>query len=445
MIRLTELEMRFGADILFSDVNLQFEPGKRYGLVGSNGSGKTTLLKLIAGQEHANGGSIDMPNGSRIGLLRQDHFHFENIELLRIVLMGRPRLVQALDRMQEILAEHDFDERQAAEYSRLETVIEEERGYEAESEAASILHGLGFDASRLREPLSAFSGGYKLRVLMAQALFGQPDILLLDEPTNHLDIHSIRWLEGYLNRFRGILITISHDRTFLDAVASHIADIDYGTIRIYRGNYTSYLKQIAAFRQQQEDRLKGAQKRQEELQSVVDRFKSKASKARMANNKERMIGKLQDEIESARLLPSSRRKPRLSFTQTRSSSPHPLHVEGLGKSDGEVKVLENLSFELNCGDRMAVIGPNGIGKSTLLKLITSELTPDTGHFEWRANSQFSYFPQDVEHHLDCSSTVLGWLASQVRQATESELRRVLGGALFSGDDVHKRCSDLSGG
>ena len=445
MITIQDLEMRFGPKGLFKGVDLQLMPGNRYGLVGANGSGKSTFLKLLAGEESPVGGSIQHPNKARIGLLRQDHFRYDNTSLMDTVLDGRPRLIAAMKEMEELLCREDFSEAEGEKVGHLETEIAELGGYSSEADAAILLEGLGLPAERHGEPMKQLSGGYKLRVLLAQTLFSEPDVLYLDEPTNHLDIYSIQWLEGYLKKFDGVLVVISHDRDFINGVSTHILDVDYGDILCYKGNYDAYLRQVAEERERRESAVEKTERRRGELQGFVDKFRAKASKARQAQSKVRMIEKLDKEIQAEANQPTSRRNLPLGFRQTRPSGAIALKVEGVSKAYGEKKVLEEVSFEVERGDSIAILGPNGIGKSTLLKVLAEGLEPESGEFQWGHGVSVSYFPQDIEGEVRGEGTALQWIHQQCPGKDDGYLRKQLARALFSGDDSGKSIGTLSGG
>jgi len=444
LITIQDLEMRFGAKQLFSGVDLQLMPGCRYGLVGANGSGKSTFLKILSGEEAPVGGSVQLPSKARVGILRQDHFKFDDNTLMDTVLQGKPRLHHAMSDMAVLLDKEDFDEKDGEKVGELESIVAEENGYSAEADAAVLLEGLGLPADRHERVMKELSGGYKLRVLLAQTLFSDPDILFLDEPTNHLDLYSIQWLEGYLKRFDGVLVVISHDRDFINGVSTHILDVDYGNVSAYKGNYDAFLKQFALEKERREAAVEKTERRKGELQGFVDRFKAKASKARQAQSKMRMIEKLDDELDSESVQASTRRRLPLGFKQSRPSGVIALKVKGVSKAFGELKVLENVHFEVERADRMAILGPNGIGKSTLLKILAEGMEAE-GSYEWGHGVTYSYFPQDIEGEVRGDGTALDWMRVQCSGTEDGQLRKVLARALFSGDDSSKAIGTLSGG
>ncbi|HEX6069394.1 MAG TPA: ABC-F family ATP-binding cassette domain-containing protein [Longimicrobiaceae bacterium] len=443
MISASNLEKSFGDRTLFANASFQLNPGERYGLVGANGSGKTTLLNILSGDAEPSSGSVSIPKALRLGVLRQDQFLYEEQEILAVTLMGNPELWDAMVEKEAILArahEH-FD---AERFSELEETVQRLDGYTAEARAATILEGLGLPTEVHRQPLSTLSGGFKLRVLLAQVLAGAPDVLLLDEPTNHLDIISIRWLEKFLQDFDGPVVVISHDHRFLDNVATHILDVDYQTVTLYRGNYSTFIENKVEERERREKDIEGRQKEIAEQQKFVDRFKAKASKARQAQSKLRMIEKKAAELEE--LPGSSRRYPKFRFQQRRPSGRDVLKVEGLKKAFGDKEVLHGVDLLVQRGDRLVIMGPNGVGKSTLLKIVMGELEADAGRVEWGYETHPGYFAQDHHEQLeDSGRTVEQWLWDFCPGKDRGFVRGHLGLMLFTGSDGDKRLSALSGG
>jgi len=445
MISASNLAMSYGDRTLFSDASLQLNAGERYGLVGANGSGKTTLLNILAGEAQPTEGSVQVPKGCRLGVLRQDQFIHEDEEILGVALMGDRDLWEAIREKEAILArgEHDFD---AHRFGELEDIVQRHDGYAAEARAAVILEGLGLPTEIHRNRLSTLSGGFKLRVLLAQVLASAPDALLLDEPTNHLDILSIRWLEKFLETFSGPAVVISHDHRFLDNVATRILDVDYGTVTAYRGSYTSFLEQKVAERDRREKEIEQREKEIAQHQDFVDRFKAKASKARQAQSKLKIIEKKASELEA--LPGSSRRYPTFRFEQRRPSGKEVLKIRGVKKSFGEKEVLHGVELEVRRGDRIAIMGPNGIGKSTLLKILVGRLEADEGGTEWGYEAHPGYFAQDIREELETegrNDTIEEWLWAFCSGKDRGFVRGRLGLMLFSGDDGKKRLSALSGG
>lgn len=445
MITLYQLSMRFGAKILFKNVSLQFNTGSRYGLVGANGCGKSTLIKLLIGEECPEHGSISFPHNINIGALSQNQYLFEKEKILDVVLQGKGKLWNAIQQKRILLDKVAFDNQDCESLVQWEKVFEEENGYSAEGDAAKLLEGLGIRSDWHSKPLEFLSGGYKLRVLLAQVLFGNPDVMVLDEPTNHLDLHSIKWLQDYLRNYLGTLIVASHDREFLDHVSTHIADVDYGTIKIYKGSYEAFLEQKVLERELKENMLDKCDKRLSNLQGFIDRFGAKASKAKQAQSKAKIVEKIEEEMDNLDLLPSSRIYPVIHFDPLRASGNSVLSVKNLYKAYGSKKVLENVSFEIERGERAAVIGPNGIGKSTLLEIITDHINPESGSYAWGFAARSAYFPQDHSKEFIGGPTLLDWLGRSDSQLPQEKLRDILGKVLFSGDRVNQSVETLSGG
>jgi ATPase subunit of ABC transporter with duplicated ATPase domains len=446
MISAAALEKSFGDRTLFRNVSLQLNPGERYGLVGANGSGKTTLLNILSGFDEPTGGTVSVPRNARLGVLRQDHFAFEDQEILGVALMGNPELWEAMVEKERLLAgaEADPSAFDADRFSILEETVQRHDGYSAESRASTILEGLGLPSEIHRNPLSSLSGGFKLRVLLAQTLAANPDVLLLDEPTNHLDILSIRWLEKFLADFSGPAVVISHDHRFLDHVVTTILDVDYETVTQYRGNYSSFLQQKVDERERREKEIETREKEIAHHQQFVDRFRAKASKARQAQSKLKLIEKRSSELEA--LPGSSRRYPAFRFEPRRASGKQVLTVKGVRKAFGDNEVLHGVDLTVNRGDRIAVMGPNGIGKSTLLKIVMGVLDADAGEVEWGYETHRGYFAQDHHEQLtEGDRTVESWLWDFCAGKDRGFVRGQLGLMLFSGDDGDKRLSALSGG
>ncbi len=440
MITVTNLSKSYGGQTLFEDVSLQFDPGNRYGVVGPNGAGKSTFIRILCGTESSDNGSVSLPAKMRIGTLNQDHFAFENELLVDVVMQGQMELFKAFAKKEKLLAEAEPDAEQIIE---LEEIIQHYDGYQAESRISQMLEGLGIATIYHTQPMQVLSGGYKLRVLLAQCLFSQPEVLLLDEPTNHLDIMSVRWLEEYLADYKGTVIVVSHDRDFINQVSTHIADIDYQTIKIYPGNYDYYLKSRELEDLQRRQESDKAEKKMGELQTFVTRFKGKASKARQAQSKMKQINRMEKDLVEP--LYSSRAHPKIAFTCCRPSGKSVLEVKSVSKAYGAKQVLTDVSFTLNKGDRLAVIGPNGIGKSTLLKIIMDELEADQGSCVWGYETYPEYFSQDHKESIPGNTSPYEYLYSYGPGESISSIRGHLGNLLFSGDDVHKTTTALSGG
>jgi ATPase subunit of ABC transporter with duplicated ATPase domains len=445
MIQLTDLGKRFGPKVLFSGVTLKLNPGQRYGLVGANGSGKTTLLKMLTGEEAPDEGQISFAKELKLGFLRQDHFGHETRKIVHVAMQGDPEVFAALT---ELDAEtHPADSspatpEQVERIAHLTDLVSQRDGYTLESRAREILVGLGLPQEKLDQPLSVLSGGYKLRVLLARVLTGRPDILLLDEPTNHLDIVSIRWLEQFLGSYKGCAVVISHDRRFLDVVATRILDVDYRTVTDYPGNYTKFLSQKELAAEQRDAEVARAEKQIAEKKAFVERFRAKATKARQAQSRAKQIEK----IEVREVVRSSRQAPAFRFDQFRPTGKDVLGVEGVDKSYGQHRVLSQVSFDVRRAERIALIGENGIGKSTLLKILTDNLSADRGSVTWGVHARVGYFAQD--HHdllTDPKLTPLDFVWGAAPEEGTSTIRGQLGRMLISGDEVEKKVTALSGG
>lgn len=443
MISVSGLAKSYGAQDLFHDVTFKLDAGQRYGLVGANGSGKTTLLNILAGHETADEGTVSIPKKLRLGVLRQDQFLYDREQILEVVMMGNRELWEAMVEKEKLLerADQEFD---ADRYAELEDVVLRHDGYAAEARSAEILEGLGLPQPVHRNPLSTLSGGFKFRVLLAQVLAGSPDALLLDEPTNHLDILSIRWLEKYLEGFSGPVMVISHDHRFLDNVCTRILDVDYETVIEYPGNYTDF---VEGKQEERERREKEIEKREKEIahhQKFVDRFRAKASKARQAQSKLRLIEKKAAGL--GELPQSSRQYPTFKLRQTRPSGRDVLTVEGVRKAFGSKEVLHGVDLTLRRGDRMAIMGPNGIGKSTLLKIVMGQLDADAGDIEWGYEAHPGYFAQDFREQLTPEGqSAEAWIHEVCPGETIGFVRSQMALVLFSGDEAKKKLGALSGG
>ncbi len=442
MLTITDLAMAYGPKLLFTDVNLNLSPGNRYGLVGANGAGKSTFIKVVAGEEEPCLGEATLSRGSRIGMLKQDQFRYENTSIINTVIAGKKALWDALCEKEKLLELETCDEETGYRIGDLEEIIMNNDGYTAEYVAADLLSGLGIKEEYHYQPLKVLSGGYKLRVLLAQSLFDNPDVLMLDEPTNHLDLVSIYWLENYLKeQYRGILIFISHDVAFLNNVANYILDIDYGEVRPYTGNYNEFVKQKQEVIEQKMHQLNYMEKNIAKLRVFVEKFRASASRSRQALSREKMI----DKMELPDVEKTSRVSPFINFKQKRPSGKTVLKVEGIAKSFGDKNVLNNVSFSIGRGEKVIIIGPNGIGKSTLLKVLLDKHKADSGTHEWGYETHVSYFSQDHHDLLNENLNVLEWLSKQVENETTNKLRSVLGQLLFRQDDAFKNVLSLSGG
>jgi ATPase subunit of ABC transporter with duplicated ATPase domains len=441
MITVNDLGKIYGSQVLFREADLQLNAGSRYGIVGANGSGKSTLLRILQGSESADEGEVVIQRRARVGVLEQDHFSFEDVPILEVVMMGNKELWAAMQARDALLAnaEEEFDE---VRYTELEDIILRFDGYTLESRAGIILEGLNIPTVDHDKPLRVLSGGYKLRALLGQTLASDPDVLLLDEPTNHLDIISIDWLEGFLKSFRGLAVVVSHDHTFLNAICTHIVDVDYSAVTQYKGDYDAFLKLKVEERGRREVEIKRREKEIEGHKAFIARFKAKASKARQANSRQKRMEK----IEIVQLAQSSRRYPTFKLKQQRPSGKLVLSVKEVFKQYDDNLVLDDVSFEVSRGERVAIIGPNGIGKSTLLKIAMDEVSADLGETEWGYEAQIGYFPQDHTDSLGSGKqTVLAALWDECAGQGEGFARGKLSDVLFSADDVQKRIENLSGG
>lgn len=437
MINISDVAKQFGPQILFEKVTLQLNPGERYGLVGANGSGKTTFLKMLIGDEAVDGGEITIKSSLRLGVLRQDQFAQGTERIVDVAMRGQPEVFAALCELDSHSS--DADPHRVAELTDLLT---QRDGYTLEARAREVLEGVGIPTAQLEQPMSVLSGGFKLRILLAQVLVGQPDVLLLDEPTNHLDILSIRWLEAFLRSYPGCAVIISHDRRFLDRVSTRILDVDYQTITDYPGNYTAFLSLKDLRAAQNQAQAERAERQIAEKQAFVDRFRAKATKARQAQSRVKQIEK----IEVVEVVRTTRRAPLFSFEQVRPTGRDVLKVEHIDKSYGEKAVLRDVSFSVARGEKIGIIGQNGIGKSTLLKILADSLPADRGTFEWGVHAKVGYFAQD--HHDLLSEpklTPLHFVWNRVPGEPTSYVRGQLGRLLFSGDEVEKPVGNLSGG
>ena len=441
MISISNLAKYFGDRVLFEDVSMQFNKGERYGIVGANGCGKSTLLKILTGEESQSDGDLSIPKRAVLGVLEQDHFQFEEERIVDVVMMGNAPLWSAMVEKEKILAnaENEFD---GDRYAELEDIIIRGDGYGLESRAGEILEGLGIATEVHEQPLSTLSGGFKLRVLLAQVLAAEPDALLLDEPTNHLDILSIRWLEQFLESYRGVAILISHDHHFLDTVATAIVDVDYQTIKSYTGNYAFFVKAKREERERREAEIVKRESTIADHKAFVERFRAKASKARQAQSRLKAIDKI--DVES--LPESSRRYPKFNFKQTRPSGKQVIELKGVGKVYGDKVVLEDIDLIVQRGERVAVIGPNGIGKSTLLKIMMGDVTADTGASEWGYEAHPGYVAQDHKEQIGADRMSLDeWLGNICPQQSIGFVKGHLAAVLFSGDESKKKLEALSGG
>ena len=442
MITTSGVTLQFGKRVLFKDVSIKFTPGNCYGVIGANGAGKSTFLKLLAGDIEPTKGVIEITPGERMSVLKQDHFAYDEYEVLRTVIMGNQHLVDIMDEKDAIYAKPDFSDEDGIRAGELEAEFAELNGWDAESDAAKLLNGLGISEENHYKKMSEMDPDLKVRVLLAQALFGNPDILLLDEPTNHLDLASVKWLEDFLAGFENTVIVVSHDRHFLNQVCTHIADVDFGQIQLYVGNYDFWYHSSQLAAQMARDANKKKEEKIKELQNFIARFAANAAKSKQATSRKKQLEKITlDDIK-----PSSRRYPYIAFAPDREAGDQLLLVEGISKTiDGE-KVLDNVSFTLKKGDKVAFTGPNSAGKTALFKILMGEMEPDEGSFKWGVTTTQAYLPNDnTEYFEGCDLTLTDWLRQYSKDPDESFVRGFLGRMLFSGEESLKKASVISGG
>lgn len=442
MISTTNVSLRFGGKKLFEDVNVKFTPGNCYGLIGANGAGKSTFLKVLSKELEPNTGEVIIPGDLRLSVLKQDHYAYDEFPVLKTVLMGNARLYKVMEEKDALYAKPDFSEADGVRASELEGVFAELNGWEAESEAGVMLAGLGIDESYHHKLMKELNGGEKVKVLLAQALFGQPDILLLDEPTNHLDIYAIQWLEEFLLNFENTVIVISHDRHFLNKVCTHIADIDFGKVTTYTGNYDFWREASELKQRLMADQNKKSSDKADELKAFIQRFSANASKSRQASSRQKQLEKL----EFTDLPASSRRQPFIGFDMKRDLGNEVLSVDKLTKTwEGET-LLKNVSFNLKKGDKVAFVGRNDLAKTLLFEILAGELAADSGSFNWGITTSVSYFPTDnSKYFTGAEDSLVDWLRQYSHDKDEGFLRGFLGKMLFSGNDALKKPDVLSGG
>ena len=441
MISANNITLRVGKKALFEDVNIKFTEGNWYGLIGANGAGKSTFLKILSGQLEPTKGDIVITPGQRLSFLQQDHFKYDAYPVLDTVIMGNARLYEIMKEKEAIYAKEDFTDEDGIRASELEGEFAEMNGWEAESDAATLLNGLGVDTEFHYTQMADLTGSMKVKVLLAQALFGNPDILLLDEPTNHLDLPAIEWLEEFLINFDNTVIVVSHDRYFLNKVCTHTADIDYGKIQLYAGNYDFWFESSQLLIKQMKEANKKKEEKIKELQEFISRFSANASKSKQATSRKRALEKIQ--LDDMR--PSSRKYPYIDFRPNREIGNEVLMVENLSKTIDGVKVLDNISFTLGREDKVAFVGANEQAITTFFKILTGEMEPDEGNYKWGVTTSQAYFPKDNTQEFDNDLTITDWLTqySEIKDATY--VRGFLGRMLFPGEDGVKRVRVLSGG
>ena len=441
MISANNVTYRVGKKALFEDVNIKFTEGNCYGLIGANGAGKSTFLKILSGELDTTNGEIFITPGQRLSVLEQDHFKYDDYTVLDLVIMGNERLYQIMKEKDAIYAKEDFTDEDGIRASELEAEFAEMDGWEAESNAASLLNGLGIDTSLHYSVMKDLNGNEKVKVLLAKALFGNPDILLLDEPTNHLDLDAIQWLEDFLIDFENTVIVVSHDRYFFNKVCTQIADIDYGKIQLYAGNYDFWYESSQLLIKQMKEANKKKEEKIKELQEFISRFSANASKSKQATARKRALEKIElDEIR-----PSSRKYPYIDFRPDREIGNEVLSVEHLSKTVNGVKVLNDISFIVGHDDKIAFVGGNELAKTTLFQILVGELEPDEGSYKWGITTSQAYFPKDNTKEFDCDLTIADWLTGYSPVKDVTYVRGFLGRMLFAGEDGVKKVRILSGG
>lgn len=442
MITVSNVSLQFGGSKLFNDVNLKFTPGNCYGLIGANGAGKSTFLRILSGELESSSGEVSIPAKMRMSVLKQDHYQYDEFEVLQTVIMGNARLYEIMQEKDALYAKEDFTDEDGIKASELEGEFAEMNGWEAESDASQILQGLGITTDLHYSLVKDLQGGDKVKVLLAQALFGKPDILLLDEPTNHLDIQSVNWLEDFLYNFLGTVIVVSHDRHFLNTVCTHTVDIDFAKIKMYVGNYDFWYESSQMIQSLMKAQNKKNEDKAKELQTFIQRFSANKSKAKQATSRRKLLDKLTLEEMPA----SSRRYPFVQFNQDREVGNEILYVEGLSKTIEGIKLLDNITFRVNKEDKIAIVGENELAVTAFFKLLVGEEEPDEGSIKWGITTSQSYFPKDnTEFFADNNYDLINWLREYSEDKTESYLRGFLGRMLFAGEDSLKSVKVLSGG
>ena len=442
MITISNLAMQFGGSVLFKQVDLQFTPGSCYGIIGANGAGKSTFLRILSGDLEPTTGEVIIPKEERMSILKQDHFQYDAYTVLDTVMMGNQRLYDVMKEKDALYEKEDFTDEDGVKASELEAEFAEMGGWEAESDVSRLIQGLGLSNDILYSEMSSLTAKEKVKVLLAQALFGKPDIILLDEPTNHLDIQAIEWLEDFLMDCESLILVVSHDRHFLNTVCTNIVDVDYGKIKMYVGNYEFWYESSQMVQKMIRDQNKKNEDKIKELQTFIQRFSANKSKSKQATSRRKLLDKLSVEEMPA----SSRRYPFVGFTMDREAGKDILTVDGISKTIDGVKVLDNVSFMVGREDKIAFVGENEIANTTLFKILMGEMEPDEGSFKWGVTITKSYFPMDnSEFFNDCELNMIDWLGQYTSETTETFMRSFLGKMLFSGDDVYKQVKVLSGG
>ncbi|SEG04648.1 ATPase components of ABC transporters with duplicated ATPase domains [Paenibacillus sp. UNC499MF] len=442
MITVTDVTLRYGKRALFEDVNIKFTPGNCYGLIGANGAGKSTFLKILSGEIEPNKGDVHIAPGERMAVLKQNHYEFDETDVLKTVMMGHARLFQIMEEKDALYAKSDFSEEDGIRAGELEGEFAELDGWQAESDAAELLIGLGIPKELHDQKMKDLDGNEKVRVLLAQALFGSPNILLLDEPTNHLNLESIQWLENFLSRFEGTVIVVSHDRHFLNQVCTHIADIDFSKIQMYVGNYDFWYESSQLALKLAREQNKKTEEKRKELETFIARFSANASKSKQATSRKKQLEKLTlDDIK-----PSNRKYPFINFKPEREAGKQLLAIDGVSKSVEGQKILDNISITVNKGDKIAFVGPDGHAKTTLFQILMGETEADEGTYTWGVTTTQAYFPKDNSQYFDgVDMNLVDWLRQYSKDQDESFIRGFLGRMLFSGEEALKKASVLSGG
>lgn len=442
MISTSNVSLGYGAKKLFDEVNIKFTPGNCYGLIGANGAGKSTFLKILSGEVSPNTGEIILDKNKRLSVLKQDHFAYDEHPVLKTVIMGNQKLFEIMKKREEIYSKADFNEEDGMKAAHLEEAFADMNGYEAESEAGILLSGLGINTDLHNTLMRELSGGEKVKVLLAQALFGQPDVILLDEPTNHLDISAIKWLEDFLFDFENTVVVVSHDRHFLNKVCTHIADIDFGKITTYTGNYDFWKRSSELAVKLRADQKKKAEDKAEELKTFIARFSANAAKSKQATSRKKQL----ENLNLNELPVSTRRSPFVQFNSEREAGKDILRVENLSKSIDGVELIKNLSFTVNKNDKIAIISDSDQAKSCLFQLLAGEIQADSGEIHWGVTTSHSYFPTDNSAYFDKEAlSLIDWLRQYSNDQDESFIRGFLGKMLFSKTEAEKKTNVLSGG
>lgn len=442
MLNVSNVSLRFGKRVLFEEVNLKFTRGNCYGIIGANGAGKSTFLKILAGEIEPNTGSVDMEPGKRMAVLKQNHFEFDEFPVLQTVIRGHQQLWSIMEEKDALYAKEDFSEEDGMRASELEAEFAEMDGWNAESDAANLLSSLGIHESSHENLLKDLNGNQKVRVLIAQALFGNPDVLLMDEPTNDLDVETIRWLEDFLADFENTVLVVSHDRHFLDNVCTHVCDIDYSKIQIFSGNYTFWYESSQLALRQRAEQNKKAEEKKKELQEFIARFSANVAKSRQATSRKKMLDKLNVED----IQPSTRKYPGIFFKQNREVGDQVLNIEGLSyKTESGEKLFSDVNFTVNKGDKIAFVSRNTLALNTFFKILWGDVEPTKGKFNWGVTVTMGYLPNENSHFFTADLNLVDWLRQYSKEKDETYIRGFLGRMLFSGEETQKKCTVLSGG